>query len=110
MERHHVRAGAMRISLKVLMTGQTANFNAVAGYRQPVDTTNDSVTATASASPAAGDVLAFTDAKGTWDVNKFILNLNGKQYGPTKGTTITFGTKWGSPAIQYNGTWWVPLP
>lgn len=55
---------------------QTGNFNALAGFLYPVDTTGGVIVATLPASPAQGDRIAFLDAAGTFQTNKLTVGRN----------------------------------
>lgn len=57
---------------------KSANFNAVAGTQNFVDTSGGAITATLPASPSQGDEIRFIDSKGTFDTNNLTVARNGK--------------------------------
>lgn len=57
---------------------KSADFNAVAGSQNFVDTSAGTITATLPASPSQGDEIRFIDSKGTFDTNNFTVARNGK--------------------------------
>lgn len=59
-------------------TIQTGAFNAIAGKMYPINTTSSAFTATLNASPSNGDLVGFVDIKGTFNVNNFTIDPNGK--------------------------------
>jgi hypothetical protein len=56
---------------------QTGNFNAVAGFVYPVDTTGGAISVTLPASPTQGDRIGFFDAGGTFNTNNATIGRNG---------------------------------
>ena len=58
---------------------QTANFTAVAGNGYPVNTTSAAITVLMPASPAAGDIITFTDYAGTFATNNLTIDPNGNK-------------------------------
>jgi hypothetical protein len=57
---------------------QTGNFNAVAGFAYPVDTTSAPITVTLPASPAQGDRIGILDIAGTSNTNAITVGRNGQ--------------------------------
>jgi len=56
---------------------QTGNFNALAGFIYPTDTTGGVIIATLPPAPAQGDRTLLYDVGGTFDINKLTIARNG---------------------------------
>jgi hypothetical protein len=85
-------------------TKKTTGFTAVSGVGYFCDTTSSAFTATLPSTPAAGDIVAFSDYTGTWGTNNLTIGRNGSNINAAAADLLLNGNNTTATFIYVDGT------